>query len=163
MKKFSVKYKLSISLLMIILFVLLLMPFVDKSERDIFFKKGANFYLGLKGQEQKSENFPSNFVWASNPLIVNSLPTCPFSDGDIGEIFVKNSGCSWSDYKCTLTNYDKCNSGVDYYGSPWGDYCWCYYDSSKICATQVSISWAGCWSWKSYVNYSEFCNLCVRR
>jgi hypothetical protein len=141
--------------------------FILNSDGGVFLRKTKLFYanfiekkISIKNQ---TERFKTASVLAAYPPSVNSLPTCPFSNGDIGDIFAKNSGCSWSDYKCTLTNYDQCNSGVSYYGGPWGDYCWCSYDNSKVCAIQHPSNGVACWSWKDGVNYSEYCNLCVRR
>jgi hypothetical protein len=150
-----------------IIIFLISLPFVLKSEREIFLKKTKIFCSILIEKEifgtKQIQKLDTTSVWAAYPPSVNSLPTCGFTNGNVGDIFAKNSGCSWSDYKCTLTNYDQCDSGVDYYGSPWGDYCWCSYDYSKVCAIQHPNNGVACWSWKDGTNYSEYCDLCVRR
>jgi len=49
----------------------------------------------------------------SDPKRVNTIPTCSFTTGDIGDIFVKNEGCSWSDQDCTITGTDNCSYSSD--------------------------------------------------
>jgi len=54
----------------------------------------------------------------SSPVVVNSLTSCPFSTGDRGDIFVKNTQCNWTDYKCSITGSNDCNiwyDGCSYY------------------------------------------------
>jgi hypothetical protein len=156
-------------IVLIIIFLALASPLIFKEEGKIFCKKLKNSYSNSEerfltdNESKRNKDTKDNFVWAAYPPSVNLLPTCSFSDGRIGDVFVKNSGCSWSENKCTLTSFDECKAGVDYYGNPWGDYCWCNYDSSKVCAVQHTTDGVACWSWKDGNNYAEYCNFCVRR
>ena len=141
--------------------------FVLRGDGRVFLRKTklsyANFIeknISVKNQSKKLEPIS---VWAAYPPSVNSLPTCPFTNGNIGDIFAKNSGCSWSDYKCTLTNYNRCDSSSYGNTSPSGDYCWCSYDTNRVCGIQQSNSFIGCWSNDGTKDYSEYCDLCVRR
>lgn len=147
----------------IALSLLCVMIFIIQNDGKIIARKAKILYSEFSKDKEQLEVFSNNSVLAADSLIVNSLPTCTFTNGSIGDIFAKNSGCSWSDYKCTLTDYNTCNSGVGYLGNPFGDYCWCDYNSSKICGIQLGINDLSCWSWENGSNYSEFCNLCVRR
>ena len=140
---------ISLSVILLILIIL---------DGNVFVHKTINFLEGLTIQKK------DNSVLAFDPLMVNNLPPCPFS-GVEGDIYIKNKFCSWSDYKCTLTDTDKCNGYPGYYGEPVLDACWCTpipTEGISVCA--IGTTRAGnsyCYSDRYSTNlYSNPCELC---
>ena len=114
--------------------------------------------------KKQSEKFNLSSVLAANPLIVNSLPACSFTQGNIGDIFIKNKNCQWSDYKCTLTDYHTCNGWLEL-GAPAGDACYCY-SNARVCAIATDgYGYSFCYSDVIATNglFASPCEMCVRR
>ena len=148
---------ISISLLSSILFLGILFR-----ELPLIINKTSMVLQNLREEDNKVEDYRA-YVLAVFPPSVNNLSSCSFTTGEVGDIFVKNCHCSWSDYKCTLTDYDNC-SGYMEFGSPQGDACWCY-GYGRVCSIYAGYSSTLCYSQDrdSGEVFSEPCDFCVRR
>jgi len=157
----------------LIVIFLILLPFTAKEERALFLEKGRNFYSMLSEKNiiktvRKKVFVAGNTVpvaQAIYPPSVKNLASCTFTTGALGDIFIKNRYCTWSENRCTLTDYDSCN-GSSIWGLPSPqDACWCF-GYASVCAVGVSPGgYSYCYSQLSSTGevFAEPCDLCVRR
>lgn len=167
MKTFLKTHRVII-LTLLILF-LAIPQFLLQKEKNLFYAKTQNFYLSARNTFLLSQNrmkAPEIIApaWAVYPPVVRLLPNCPFTNvGQVGDIFAKNRKCNWSDYKCSLTDYDNCNGYMDM-GQPVGDACYCN-SFNYVCALNTVGSHSYCYAVlrSDGTYFATSCDFCVRQ
>ena len=168
MKIFSKTHKIIILTLLTLLLVASL--FLLREERELFFTKIQNFYLSARNTfllNQNKMKAPEIIApaWAVYPPVVRLLPNCPFTNvGQVGDIFVKNRKCNWSDYKCSLTDYRNCNGYMDM-GQTVGDACYCNSYNYVCGIATMSQGYSYCFAVlrSDGTYFATSCDFCVRQ
>ena len=127
-------------------------------DSDVFINKSKIFLSKIDLRVKKDKN---DIVWASSLLIVNNLSKCPFN-GEMGDIYIRNKNCSWSDYHCTLTRTDLCN-GYMQGGNPIAEACYDEGNTEVACIGTTPSGHSFCYNVNrtSGDYYAVPCALCV--